>query len=170
MMKAALAAVLALSVAALWGALPAAAREGGIVALQAWSRPAAAGSNGAGYLTLVNHGKADALVGVDSSVARKVELHASSMAGGVMSMTTETRAPLPAGGQLSFAPGGRHLMLVGLKRALHPGDRFAATLRFASGRALRVEFAVGTGAGAPMDHMSGHHPEAHAMHDMPGMR
>jgi copper(I)-binding protein len=135
-------------------ALPAAAREGGLEVKQAWSRPAAAGANGVGYLTLINHGKADALIGVESPVAQKVEMHASSMAGGVMKMSREDRVPVPAGGQVSFAPNGRHLMLVGLKQALHAGDHVAATLRFASGATLKVDLPVGAGA-PPHHHMEG---------------
>jgi copper(I)-binding protein len=144
-------------------AAPAAAREGGVSAIRPWSRPAAAGASGVGYLTLANRGKADALIGVDSSLARKVEMHATSMAGGMMQMRAEQRVPLPAGGEVSFAPGGRHLMFVGLKRALHPGDRLPATLHFASGAQLRVEFAVGSG-GPPADG-----PASRRMPAMPGM-
>ncbi|MDB5447770.1 MAG: hypothetical protein JWQ97_3087 [Phenylobacterium sp.] len=137
------------------------AAEAGVAAIHAWSRPAAAGSNGVGYLTLVNHGKADALVAADSPLAQRVELHASSMAGGVMRMAAEPSTPLPAHGQVSFAPGGRHLMFVGLKRALHVGDQVPATLRFQSGLRLHVKFAVAAGAPeAPMAPMA----------PMPGMR
>ena len=138
-----------------------------IEALRPWSRPAASGGNGAGYVTLVNHGKADALVGVDMTDAEKVEMHASSMAGGVMKMTPEARTPIPANGQVSFAPGGRHLMLIGLKRPLRVGDKLPATLRFASGAQLKVEFVVQTTAPADMAHMSGSHMSG--MADMPGM-
>jgi copper(I)-binding protein len=149
----------ALIVALLLGAGAAAAAPGGVQATRLWSRPAAAGTNGVGYLTLVNRGKADALVGVETSVAAKVEMHASSMAGGVMRMSAEDRVPLPPGAEVRFAPGGRHLMLLNLKRALRPGDRIPATLRLASGRMLKVTFAVGEGAepGAAMDGMRGMH-------------
>lgn len=129
-------------------------------AVQPWSRPAAAGGNGAGYLTLVNRGKADALVGVDSPAAQRVELHASSMSGGVMKMSQEAQVPLPAGGQVSFAPGGRHLMLIGLKRPLKTGERVPATLRFASGQQLKVDFVVSPAAPAAAEH--GH--EMHHAH------
>jgi copper(I)-binding protein len=132
-------------------------------AVQPWSRPAAAGGNGAGYLTLVNRGKtADALVGVESPAAQKVEMHASSMAGGVMKMSQEARVPLPAGGQVVFAPGGRHLMLIGLKKPLKTGDKVPATLRFASGQQLKVDFAVS--ATAPAGAAQGH-----GTHDMQHM-
>lgn len=143
--------------AALALALPAQAadaRSGALEALQPWSRPAAAGTTGVGFMTLVNRGAtADALVGAESPVARKVEMHATSMAGGVMRMTPEARVPLPAGGQVVFAPGGRHLMLRELTRPLKAGDRVPATLAFASGARLKVEFVV-TAPGAPaMGHM-----------------
>jgi copper(I)-binding protein len=140
------------------GAQPAAAAAAAsaLEAVQPWSRPAAAGTTGAGYLTLVNHGKADALIGVETPLAQKVEMHASTMAGGVMSMAQEARVPLAASGAVTFAPGGRHLMFIGLKRALRAGDHVPAILSFASGEKLKVDFVVGTGATgipmAPMDH------------------
>lgn len=129
-----------------------------IEAVQLWSRPAAAGGNGVGYLTLVNRGKADTLTRVETPVAQKVEMHASSMAGGVMRMSQEQGVPLPAGGQIRFAPGGRHLMLIGLKTSLKSGDRTPATLYFSSGAQLKVEFLVGAAPAAPAmpDHMDMH--------------
>lgn len=125
-------------------------RAATLEAVEPWSRPAAAGTTGAGFLTLVNRGRtADALVGARTPAAQRVEMHASSMAGGVMRMTPETRVALPAGGRVTFAPGGRHLMLVGLKTALKPGDHVPATLEFASGARLEVDFKVGSGLGPP---------------------
>lgn len=159
-MKAALAAAVLLAAAA---APAVAATPALLQAVQPWSRPAAAGGNGAGYLTLVNRGKAaDALVGAESPAAQKVEMHASSMAGGVMKMSQESRVALPAGGQVAFAPGGRHLMLIGLKKPLKMGDKVPATLRFASGEQLKVEFVVRAAAPAGA-------PQGHEMHDMQHM-
>jgi copper(I)-binding protein len=157
------------AVALLLAATPlAAAHAADIEALRAWSRPAATGGTGAGYVTLVNHGKADALVGVDMPDAQKVEMHASSMAGGIMKMTPEARTPIPAKGQVSFSPGGRHLMLIGLKRPLRLGDKLPATLKFASGAQLKIEFVVQTAAPmGNMAHMSGGHTSG--MDNMPGM-
>ena len=126
-------------------AVPAAAKDAALAVRTAWSRPAAAGGTAAGYMTLINRGQADALVGAESPLAGRVELHASSMAGGMMRMSAEPRIALPPGGEVSFAPGGRHLMFVGVKRALRAGDRLPATLRFASGRKLPVEFSVTPG-------------------------
>ena len=135
-----------------------------LAADKAWSRPAAVGSNAAGYLTLVNRGPADVLESVASPAAARVEMHGASMAGGVMRMWSEQRVAVPANGSVRFAPGGRHLMFVGLKHALRSGDRLPATLHFASGRTLPVELRVDAGGAPAMGPMHG------AMHGpMPGM-
>lgn len=118
--------------------------------LQPWSRPATAGSTGAGYMVLANHGAGPAvLVKVESPLAKRVEIHRSSLAGGIMRMAPERQTAVPGGGQVVFAPGGYHLMFVDLARALRPGDRLPATLSFADGRRLKVEFLVSAGAGPP---------------------
>ncbi len=125
---------------------------------QPWSRPTVAGANAVGYMILVNHGRAaDALVGVESPLAVRVEIHVSSMRGGVMSMRKQDRVVVPAGGQASFAPGAYHLMLVDVTRTLVAGDVIPATLSFASGARIKARFKVSTGPADPpmsgMDHM-----------------
>lgn len=111
---------------------------------QAWSRPAVAGSTGAGFMTLANPGKAaDALVAAQSPAAKTTEIHRSSMAaGGVMKMEKQARVAIPAGGTVVFAPGGYHLMFIGLTRTLKAGDKVPATLTFASGVRVKTEFEV----------------------------
>jgi copper(I)-binding protein len=76
-------------------------------------------------------------------------MHLSSMTGGVMRMTRQEQVAIPAGGQVVFAPGAYHLMLIGLSRPLKAGDKAPATLRFASGAKLKVDFQVGSGLGPP---------------------
>jgi copper(I)-binding protein len=153
-------------------------RAGAIEAVTPWSRPAVAGGSGVGYMTLVNRGrKADALVGVESPAARKVEVHRASLTGGVMSMAPAARVEIPPGGSVSFAPGGYHLMFLGLARNLKPGDRLPATLSLASGGKLRVSFAVGSGVGPPavggseeMEHAKRGHAVARAAPAVTGSR
>jgi copper(I)-binding protein len=124
----------------------------------AWSRPAVAGTNGVGYLVIANPGKApDALVRVETPLAAKVEMHSSSMAGGVMSMKQETRVAIPPGGRAAFAPGGYHLMLIGLTRTVKAGDKIPAILTFASGAKVHTAFAVGTGVAPPAMAAAMHH-------------
>jgi copper(I)-binding protein len=119
----------------------------GVQVLQPWSRPAVAGTNAIGYMVLANHGPAaDALAKVDTPIAAKVEIHSSSMAGGIMSMKPVETVGVPAGGQVTFGPGAYHLMIIGLNRTLKAGDQVPATLSFASGARLKVRFAVTSGA------------------------
>jgi copper(I)-binding protein len=120
-----------------------------------WSRPATAGSNGVGYLAIANTGKApETLVAAESPLARSVQMHSSSMKGGVMSMARETQLAIPAGGRVAFAPGGHHLMLIGLTRTVKAGDAIPVTLTFASGVKLKTALAVGTGAAPAMAGMA----------------
>jgi periplasmic copper chaperone A len=125
---------------------------GKVEVLQPWSRPAVAGTTGIGYMVLANHGaSADALEKVESPLAARVEMHSSSMSGGVMTMQREDRVPVPAGGRATFGPGAYHLMLIGLTRTLKAGDQAPATLSFASGAKVKVVFQVTDGsAPAPM--------------------
>ena len=137
----------------------AAAPSSPIEVTQAWSRPAAAGTNGAGFMTLTNHGKtADTLVAVETKAASQVQMHQTSMANGIMSMKRlESGLALAPGQTVTFAPGGYHLMLIGLTQASKAGDKLPATLVFASGARIKTEFVVGSGAmpmNMPMDHMN----------------
>ncbi|MGZ3403656.1 MAG: copper chaperone PCu(A)C [Phenylobacterium sp.] len=119
----------------------------GVVVLQPWSRPAVKGTNAIGYMVLANHGRAaDALERVESPIADHVEIHSSSISGGIMTMRPETQVEAPAGGQVIFGPGAYHLMFIGLTRALKAGDRLPATLTFAGGARIHVRFAVTSGA------------------------
>jgi len=138
--------------AALALAAPAVAKPpaGRVEVIQPWSRPAAAGTTGIGYMVLANHSHADAVLEkVESPVAARVEMHSTSMAGGVMSMGKADRVSVPAGGETTFGPAGFHLMFVGLAKALKPGDQLPATLTFAGGAKAQVRFIVSDGMGPP---------------------
>jgi hypothetical protein len=138
---------LSLTLAATQGPAQAA---GKIQVLQPWSRPAVAGTNAIGYMVLVNDAATpDALEKVESPAAARVEMHSSSMAGGIMSMKQQTKVVVPAHGRTVFGPGAYHLMLIGLTRTLKAGDRAPATLTFASGAKIKVSFLVSAGAGPP---------------------
>ena len=109
-----------------------------------WSRPAAAGQTGAVYFLIANPApSADTLLGATSAVAQAVEVHLSSMdANGVMKMTPQEKVVVPARGQASFKPGGLHIMLIGLRQELKPGDKFPVTLRFEKAGDVVVEATV----------------------------
>jgi copper(I)-binding protein len=112
----------------------------------AWTRPAAQGGTGAGFMTVSNpDAKADALVAVESPLSRQVQIHQSSMGGGMASMKQLARLPLGPGAAVTFAPGGYHLMFVGLKAPLKTGDVLPATLVFASGAKVKAAFVTRVG-------------------------
>lgn len=98
---------------------------------QGWARTTPTGAKtGAGYLVIVNGATPDRLLSVSSPAAEKVELHESAMEGMVMTMQPLDAQPLAAGETLTFAPGGKHLMFVGLKAPFAAGTAVPITLRF----------------------------------------
>ncbi|HXV01489.1 MAG TPA: copper chaperone PCu(A)C [Caulobacteraceae bacterium] len=132
---------------------PAAAPVSPVAIQGGWMRPAAAGMNGAGYLTLVNHGRRpDRLISAASPVAARVTLHRSREVGGVMIMDSVPFLAIPAGGRSVLAPGGYHLMFEHLARPLRLGDRPMVALTFARAGTLRVRLTVAN-AGPATDAM-----------------
>lgn len=110
------------------------------------------GRPAAGYFTL--SGGPATLVQVTSPLATKLELHSSSMAGGMMRMDALPAVKLLAGQTVSFAPGGDHLMIFGLSAQMTPGATVPLDFRFEGGQVVRVTArTVAAGAEiAPMDH------------------
>ena len=53
-----------------------------------------------------------------------------NMEGGVMTMVQQENVPVAAQSQVEFKPGGLHVMLIGLKQDLNPGDTFTIHLNF----------------------------------------
>lgn len=99
----------------------------------AWIRPidASLGIAGALYLTINNQTTAPVvLTGSTAPVADTVELHLSTMSDNIMRMRPVQSLSIDAGEQLTFAPGGHHLMLKGLASSLVAGDSLSFTLQF----------------------------------------
>jgi copper(I)-binding protein len=117
----------------------------------AWVRPTVGqGRMSAAYMTITNKGDAaDRLTSARTPKAEKVELHQTTMtADGVMQMRkVEDGLPIEAGAELVLAPGGTHLMLVGLEDALRAGEELVLTLEF--DKAGPVDVVVPVSADAP---------------------
>ncbi|MBZ9695312.1 MULTISPECIES: copper chaperone PCu(A)C [unclassified Mesorhizobium] len=120
-----------------------------------WSRATPAGAKVAGgYFTIVNKGSTpDRLLSISSDVSEKAELHQMGVKEGVMTMRpVDGGLEVPAGGKVALAPGGYHLMFIGLKRQPKQGEKFAATLTFEKAGTVNIEFAVeGMGEMGGMD-------------------
>lgn len=111
-----------------FASLPAAAVAQPVTVKDAWVRAPAPGQKvAAAYMELTSRVNL-ALVAVASPAAGAVELHNTSMDGGVMKMRPVGRIELPAGKAVKLAPGGLHAMLVDLRQPLKAGDKVSLTL------------------------------------------
>ena len=132
--------------------------------VDAWARPAAAGTNSAAYFQLFNGSdEADSLLSAESSVARVVEIHetmmmdmsehmgegdemgdsdSTEMGVEAMQMVPQERVDIGEGETVVFEPGGLHIMMIDLQQELSVGDEIELTLNFESGLSLALTVEV----------------------------
>ena len=95
--------------------------------------------NGAAYFRIENRGQAsDRLVSAHSPIADRAEIHTHEMDGGMMTMRRVHAVEVPAQGEVTFKPGGLHVMLLGLKQPLVAGERFPLALGFEKAGTIEV--------------------------------
>ena len=113
----------------------------GIVVEDPWAATTAPGATvAAGYVTLRNTSSEPAhLVSASSPRAERVELHEMSMEGGMMRMRPVDAIVIPAGGAVTLAPGGLHIMFLDINAPFANGERIPVTLQFVNG-ATEVAF------------------------------
>lgn len=109
-----------------------------------WCRPTPNGARtGACYATLTAQGRDDRLVGVSTPAAGMAMAHRMEMKDGIMRMADgASELALPDGRPITLAPGGTHLMLMGLKGPLTAGSTVPLTLDFAEAPDVTVQAAV----------------------------
>jgi periplasmic copper chaperone A len=116
-----------------------------ITVRDAWVRPGPAGAQSAAYLTITNSGAADRLVAVTCTIAGSAMLHQTTTdPSGMTGMSMLADLPIPAGGSVTLRPGGAHIMLTGLSRALVEGSVVELGLVFESAGTVTVSAAVAT--------------------------
>jgi hypothetical protein len=114
----------------------------------AWIRAMPAGIPSGGYFTLRNNGARDVvLTGAATPACGSLMLHKSENTGGMSSMHHVDEVDVPAGGSISFAPGGYHLMCMQATSAITPGAKVPVTLTFKDGGKVTASFAVRNAAG-----------------------
>jgi copper(I)-binding protein len=114
----------------------------GIIIRDGWFRALPAGTPAGGYFTLQNGSrKSITLTGVASPSCGEAMLHESKSDGGMKGMTHVSNLVVPAGGTLSFAPGGYHIMCM-MPIDLMPGGKADVTFNFADGSKQTVSFVV----------------------------
>ncbi|WP_020180688.1 copper chaperone PCu(A)C [Methylopila sp. M107] len=128
-----------------------------------WSRATTPGAKvGGGFLTVTNGGSApDRLLAVSAAFAAKVEIHESLEQDGVAKMREiEGGVEIKPGETVAFAPGGKHLMFLGLTQPLAKGEKVKGELTFEKAGKVDVEFVV---------EAVGARPDPKASHDAHGM-
>jgi copper(I)-binding protein len=134
----------------------------------AWSRATPPTAEvGAAYFSLAAHGSGmDRLISASAPVAARAEMHTHEVQGSLMRMRKMDAVEVHAQAPVQFAPGGNHIMLMGLKAPLKEGDRFPLTLIFEKAGQIVVDVHVkGVGAMTSSDvthkqGMSGGHGSA----------
>jgi hypothetical protein len=142
-------------IAVLAGSAPAAevAQVGTVTIHEPWARASLGNApNSAAYMTLETTGEVpDRLVASSSPVAERAELHSHAMDGDVARMRPVDAVEVVPGAPTVLAPGGLHIMLIGLKQRLAPGDSVSLTLLFEQAGEITIDAPVRGMAG-----MSGH--------------
>lgn len=109
-----------------------------------WARtsPTTAGFAG-GYFTVTNKAhEADRLVGAESPVATKIEIHGIKVVGsGITMKQMEKGLGLPPDTAITLKPRGYHLWIE-LKAPLAQGQKVPVTLRFEKADARSIELVV----------------------------
>lgn len=121
----------------------------------AWARPSIGNlKNSAAYFVIRNGGSAgDRLVGVKGDIAKRIELHTTIKDGNIMRMRpVEGGVSVPKGGEVTFKPGGYHVMLIGLKTKLAVGRKFPLTLIFEKQGEVLLNVPVAKPGGARGSH------------------
>jgi copper(I)-binding protein len=109
-----------------------------------WVRASAPGQkNGAGYVQIKNKsGQTDRLISATTANVGRVELHTIINENGVAKMRQVQGIEVPAGAGATLAPGGFHIMFMGLNAPFQAGDVVPVTLRFEKAGEVKVDFEI----------------------------
>ena len=102
----------------------------------------------AGYFVAHGGDSATRLRGVLTDYALKVEMHESVEENGVMKMKPINSVDIPAKGTVTFAPGGKHLMLWGVNDTAISRGKMQLTFLLDNGDRLLVDAVIRKPEGA----------------------
>lgn len=110
----------------------------------AWARPTKAGMTSAAYFKLENYGSApDSLIRVSSNASKDVQIHLSYLNDGIMMMEEQPFVAIQPTEQISFEPGGYHIMIIQPTMDLNEGDSISFLLYFNSGMIIDETIQIG---------------------------
>ena len=119
----------------------------------------------AAYLIITNNGVSDdSLIAAKAAIAQRVEIHSMEMDNGVMRMrAVDGGIAIAAGDSVTLAPGGLHIMLMGLTADLASDTQHEIILVFEKAGDIKL-----TGTAKPpadiMMNMLGHDASQHQGH------
>lgn len=123
-------------------------------------QPAASAKAAGGFMAISNNGtEPDRLIGIESDIAAKSEVHESKVdANGVGTMEHVDAIEIPPGETINLEHGGYHVMFMGLTDTLTEGDMRKATLIFEKAGRVEIEFMIDPPVGeGEMDHSTMDH-------------
>ena len=125
---------------------------GDLTLVHPWARASLSvkARSGAAYLAARNSGsRTERLIGASTHIADRAELHVHETEGNVMKMRRVEAIEIPAGATVELAPGGPHVMLMGLRTPLVKGMTFPLTLVFESAGEVVVDVVIEAAAARP---------------------
>lgn len=97
----------------------------------------------AAFMGLENAGSTPRrLVAVEAPGFDRIELHQSTTEDGTHRMIKQDAIRIPPGGRTELAPGGYHVMLIGVQEPLQAGDTVSMRLIFANDEVRAIEVPV----------------------------
>ncbi|VAV98702.1 Copper metallochaperone PCu(A)C, inserts Cu(I) into cytochrome oxidase subunit II [hydrothermal vent metagenome] len=117
-----------------------------IVLSESWVRLPPGGRDiTGGYLRITNAGGDDVLLSASSPVAEKIEIHQNFETDGLMQMRQMQSVKIAANSEITFAPGGYHLMIFAVQE-IKLGQSVQLVLQFENSGAKSVQAVVATTA------------------------
>lgn len=114
---------------------------------------------GGGFLTITNTGdEADRLIAAASPFSPDVQIHEMAVVNDVMEMRALADGiVIPAGESVTLAPGGLHLMFMGITEPFVEGGTVPVTLTFETAGSVEIALSVQSFGASGMDGHSDHH-------------
>jgi len=97
----------------------------------------------AAYVTIKNSAnETDTLLNVTSASIGSLSVHQTKNIDGMMKMLSADNLKIPANGKIDLAPGGYHIMLMGLENSLVENQEITMTFEFKNAGEVEVIFPV----------------------------
>jgi len=119
------------------------ATVGAVTIAEAYARPRIGRAPNSGAYMMLTATAPDRLIAAETPAAARTELHTHINEGGVMKMRpVEGGIAVQPGEPTMLAPGGLHVMLMGITAPMREGDTIALTLTFEKAGSVTVQVPV----------------------------